>query len=304
MRTRHVIIHICGLAAGVLLAGCEDYPLHDLGYTTQPSSPEPPEQDPGPPVAQHMSELAGVWLGEAEDPFALQSNADLDPPPYRLPSGSSQIWLQIFAPGGDVEATITFGDVEPPAPATNPDLPYPEGASPTVYLADGSPRPPVEGFRYPMYRVLTDRDATVAGVTRGENFEAIGNGALVDGKIDLSFLTSQAFASWCALQTAESCDTSGGYGTDDQGLCYTDASPEPVDCGKVTLCASQVCACEPDYPDYPCSYSLSYPATLVLRRSEEGLVGLFQYGVFVNERGFQQPIGTVHFRRVEPNAAP
>jgi hypothetical protein len=36
---------------------------------------------------------------------------------------------------------------------------------------------------------------------------------------------------------------------------------------------------------------------LTLRLSEEGLVGLFDGTDFVNQRGFRQPLGTVHFRR-------
>jgi len=305
MRTRHAIFHACGLSAALLLAACEDYPLHDLGYTTQPSSPAPPEPDPGPPVAQHISELSGVWLGEAEDPFALSSSAELNPPPYRLPSGSTHIWLRIEEPNGERDATITFGDAEPPAPATDPDVGYPQGAPESLFVDDGSLRPPVEGFPYRMSRGLAFRDAELAGLGPREvdaiSFQDFEDGELVDGKLELSYLPTEVYESWCSLQTSESCVTDGGYSSDDEGRCYMGANPAPVDCAKVGLCASQVCTCE---PGSQCSHSYNPLTSIVVRRSEDGLVGLFEGAVFINERGFQQPLGTVHFRRFEPIATP
>ena len=99
------------VATGLLLAACDEYPLHDLGYTgTEPSSSVPSEPDPGPPVAALQSEFAGVWVGEAEDPFALRSDAERDPPIYRLPSGSSHIWLRISVEDQITTGTLTFGD--------------------------------------------------------------------------------------------------------------------------------------------------------------------------------------------------
>jgi len=50
----------------------------------------------------------------------------------------------------------------------------------------------------------------------------------------------------------------------------------------------------------PWIHSLDRPSTLLVRFSaEDELVGLFDGAVFVNERGLQQPLGTVHFRREE-----
>ena len=305
MRTRHLIVHTCGLSVSLLLAACEEYPLHDLGYATQPSTPITPELDPGPPVAQHMSELAGVWLGEAEDPFALSSSAELNPPPYRLPSGSSHIWLRIHEPNGDVEATITFGDAEPPAPATDPNAGYPQQGGLETVFADATVPPPIEGFPYRMYRVYAPRDAEAAGAGPGEEditpYLDLIDGKLIDGKLDLSYTPTEVFGSWCALQTSESCITDGSYAIDSDGRCFMGADSEPADCGRVMLCASEVCTCE---PGFQCSYSINHSTSIVVRRSEEGLVGLFQGAVFINERGFQPPLGPVHVRRVEPNAAP
>jgi len=299
MRKRHDIFRGSLLAVGVLLPGCDEYPLHDLGYTTEPSTAEPPEEDPGAPIARHISELAGVWLGEAEDPFALASSAALNPPPYHLPSGSSHIWLRI-PPDDETLVTITFGDVDPPAPATNGDIGYPEGAPPVPFAPDASIRPPVEGFPYSMYRVYATRDAEAAGVGVLGAFQALIDGMLIDGKLDLSYIPTEVFGSWCALQTSESCEYTA-WGIDDAGLCYGGNDDGPTDCGKVMLCASEVCSCT---PGYNCSASINRVASLVLRLSEDGLVGLFLDAVFLNARGFQQPLGTVHFRRVEPSELP
>jgi len=57
-----------------------------------------------------------------------------------------------------------------------------------------------------------------------------------------------------------------------------------------------VCECS----DEGCYYSARHSSSLTLRFSDDGLVGLFSNAAFVNERGFQQPLGTVHFRRETP----
>lgn len=44
----------------------------------------------------------------------------------------------------------------------------------------------------------------------------------------------------------------------------------------------------------------NFSSNLTIRFSDDGLVGVFNNAVFVNERGFQQPLGTVRFRRETP----
>lgn len=57
-------------------------------------------------------------------------------------------------------------------------------------------------------------------------------------------------------------------------------------------------------PGSPCSHSIPLPAERIVRLSNDGLVGLFSRAVFLDERGFQQPLGTVHFRRVDASPTP
>ena len=99
------------------------------------------------------------------------------------------------------------------------------------------------------------------------------------------------------LQTAETCDYTS-WGVDDEGNCFGGDGIAPADCQKVSLCTSQVCECA---PGFPCSASSERLSELTIRLSDDGAVGLFSGAVFVNERGFQQPLGTVHFRRAEPS---
>lgn len=66
-----------------------------------------------------------------------------------------------------------------------------------------------------------------------------------------------------------------------------------MDCLKLSQCLSNVCSCA---ESGPCAASYERTSSLTLRLSDEGLVGLFSGAVFWNERGAQQPLGTVHFR--------
>ena len=88
-----------------------------------------------------------------------------------------------------------------------------------------------------------------------------------------------------------------GYFADDDGVCFHGTDTSPTDCQKVAQCEMGTCRCG-EGP--PCIHSLDRPSTLLVRFSaEDELVGLFDGAVFVNERGLQQPLGTVHFRREE-----
>jgi hypothetical protein len=76
--------------------------------------------------------------------------------------------------------------------------------------------------------------------------------------------------------------------------CYGDESV-PVDCNKANLCYQQRCACDASSCWAGASDSPSQ-ASLTLRRTGEGLLGVFDGAVFLNQRGLRAPLGTVRFR--------
>jgi hypothetical protein len=279
------------LLAGVS-AGCENYPLHELGYTSgELSAPEDPAA-PAPPVARLASELAGVWIGTAEDPFALRNNADEAPPAFLFPSGSTRIRLELVTADGAPlpSGTLTFGEGTPPAP-TDASVGYPiePPITTAIVLPDASVRPPADGFAYSVHPNAVSRE--IAG-----DPTFLNEGVTVDGKLDLFYAPTEAFRPWCALQTAETCP-SGGTAMDDDGSCAFPAQIGNVDCLKVAQCGGQVCTCP---NDGPCWASSDPVSVLSVRLADQGLVGLFSSAVFRNERGFQQPLGTVHFRPANP----
>lgn len=297
----HTATQTCVTLALLLAAsGCEEYPLQDLGYTGVAASPvSGAPAEPAPPVPQFASEFAGVWIGEAEDPFA-PSNPDGSPALYRFPSGSSRILLEIDA-SSESFATgfITFGDTAPPPPATDPDVGYP--LDPDFFIEsagakDYSVRPPVDGFAYSFRQILVPSDLDAAGLTWEDEIVFHEEGRVVDGKIEISFHTLDVMQSWCALQTAETCPGDEQISWDDEGGCFMGDEFTPMDCHKMALCASNVCQC---YEDEPCTISVRPGSELTLRFSGSELVGLFNGAVFVNERGFRQPLGAVRFRRAE-----
>lgn len=283
-------------ALGLLAAlACSEAPLHDLGYTSNEltDSNQPPPEPELPPVAEFAREFAGVWIGSAEDPLALQSNADSAPPLYRFPSGSTRIRLELSVGDGELfpSGTITFGDAAPPPLATDPDVGYPIEAD-TVSAdvgADGSVRPPVEGFSYDLTPTIIQRDLAASGI---DEFDVFTQGNAIDGKLELSYLPTQVFASWCALQTEASCPINAQLEHYDDGSCFVGEERTPIDCLKASQCLGEVCQCEGDF----CTFSIQRLSGITIRFSENGLVGLGD-GTFVNERGFQQPLGTLHFER-------
>jgi hypothetical protein len=277
----------CALSLGV---ACGTQPMHDIGVT------EGELTTPQLPVAEFTTDMAGVWIGEAEDPFALGGSA-----PYQFPSGATRILLEIPE---DPDATphLTFGSGTPPAPATDPDIGYPVADPNFVYQgrvsSDDSIRPPTEAFRYELTRTNAPREEAVAGFEGGE----LSSGRLLDGKIDLMYSATQSFSSWCELQTADSCPSGQAVQViydenDSTESCSFGAEETAIDCQKMSLCANQVCTCTGPGEACRSSYQAS---SLTLRLSEDGLIGLFSNAVFLNERGFQQPVGVVRFHRSEP----
>jgi hypothetical protein len=293
----------CSLSALSLLTalGCNESPVNDLGYTSGDlSEPSDETEAPLPPVAQFAREFAGVWIGEADDPLALASNADDSPPLFRFPSGSARVRLALELPDGELFPTgsITFGDAPPPPPATDPDVGYP--IEPDVSLPfptpDSSVRPAVEGFPYQLSATVIERDISAATFDFGD---LIREGYVIDGKLELSYVPAEVFQSWCALQTEATCPAIAPWKYDDAGNCSVGEDDTPMDCLKASQCLSGACQCSGDF----CSSSIERSSMLTIRFSDDGLVALGN-GVFINERGFQQPLGTLRFRRETAQPAP
>jgi hypothetical protein len=288
------------LALVLAALGCSDEPLNDLGYTRGDLSASREEPDPPlPPVAEFARDFAGVWIGAADDPLALASNAAVSPPSFRFPSGSARIRLELAVADGEVfpAGSITFGDAPPPPPATDPDVGYP--IEPDISLpptSDGSVRPAVEGFPYTLYAVANQRDVAASNIDQIDFFR---QGHAIDGKLELSYVPAEVFQSWCALQTEASCPQNEQWSHDDAGNCTVGVDEVPMDCLKATQCLGGACQCFGDF----CSSSIDRGSTLTIRFSEDGLVALGD-GTFVNERGFQQPLGTIHFRPETVQAEP
>jgi hypothetical protein len=292
------------LALGAALGACNESPTHDLGYTAEDLTRN--EEPSLPPVAELSSEFAGTWVGEADDPLALLSGADVSPPAFVFPSGSSRIVLELHTPDrepgevGYVTGTIRFGQGVLP-PATDPDLGYPVDPDFRVAsagLGDTSVLPPFEGFAYSVGSGVGLRELAAIGLDVEDELDFLNEGRVVDGMLGLSYLPAEVFGSWCALQTQDSCPSNEQISWDDETAeCFMGIDFTPMDCQKASQCYSGICSCADD--GSACGHSLESFSELTLRFSDDGLVGLFSGAVFVNERGFAQPLGTVRFRRAE-----
>ncbi|HEX6278184.1 MAG TPA: hypothetical protein VFZ53_34300 [Polyangiaceae bacterium] len=134
---------------------------------------------------------------------------------------------------GGVQGTFTWGEGDPPPPATDPSAPYPPGQSESGVLP-GAPWP---GFPY-----------TIVG------------GAACDSAIQLSVSTREHYDSWCSLQEpidngplGFSCIRLGVSSGFDDDTCWTmDADGERLGeyplwlcglCGGLVVSAS-ACACD------------------------------------------------------------
>jgi hypothetical protein len=295
MRQPHLIVRLstpaytrragCALLAAscsalLTLAACQEAPVHDLGFRDSELVLESPAPRP-----EFLSAFDGVWVGEAEDPFAAEQT-------YRFPSGASQIVLDL-ASGSS--SKIIFGSGPSLAPATDPDHGYPldpDFSMDSPGATDRSIPPPAEGFAYGVSVVGALRDLELSGFpTRGPAFDPE---RLLDGRVEYNFGPNQVFASWCALQTPESYPAgqlvTWSNGRDD---CVVGPDQIPMDCQKASLARRQVCTCDV----LGCRWSAERIATLTVGFDGDGLVGIFSGAVFVNERGYQQPLGVVRFQR-------
>ncbi len=84
----------------------------------------------------------------------------------------------------------------------------------------------------------------------------------------------------------------------EDGACFYGPELTPGDCQKASLVYRGVCVCF-DEAEPRCDYNPQFAAQLTLRLTETGLIGILSRAQFYNERGFQQPLGVLRFRRAE-----
>ncbi len=141
---------------------------------------------------------------------------------YHCVSGSDALTLSFaVGPDGVVAGTLTLGAGSPPPPAMDPNVGYPPGVQSTL------PNYVLEGFPY-----------------------TIARGTLTGSRLQFAIWTREVWAGWCALQVpiphTGSCFAGGSYQENADGTCdlvAPDGQRSQVDCGKLNICASDVCTC-------------------------------------------------------------
>jgi hypothetical protein len=278
---------------------------------------------PDAPFVTDIESFQGRWVGVAEDPLALGAGVEGTSDPYRFPSGSNQIVLELSYTDSIFGGTLTFGEGSIPAPPTDPDVGYPEGVSYAELLRypvteplqfdgdlafDRGVLPPHEGFPYELIRPDASPDAPAA-----------------DGLLRMTYVTTRVLQDWCALQTPY--ETPQGTFSCNEGVALADlenggcrmiehwAFPTcdattgeceplepiveigPVDCDRAFLCGDEAerCKCTEDG-----CWAGSVLAEITLRASGDELIGLISNATFLNERHARAPLGRIVFHRSEP----
>ncbi len=229
MKNTRLLSRLLFLCAAVPLVACSSDKSVNIGNTT--------------PIGSRLSDYAASWDGYAEA-YTF------------MPDGTDRVRLTIASDG---HGTLQIGNLSLLAPATDPNVGYPAGASVPVDLAFRVPAMQ-EGFLYPIYsaQVQTDR-------------------------IQVGIKSHDYYSSWCGLQTPfayvpqpldPDAGVSGGYvlvladggmgGADtvylpcpfqsagastSETMCYgklNSSDQIPVDCLKLYLCQAEVCACTAD----------------------------------------------------------
>lgn len=307
--------------SSAVLVSCQTQPDRDLGDSFDARSLDlaPPTE----PFGVSPLEFAGRWVGVAEDPLAFGGAREA----YTFPSGSTEFLLELLEPAelrtGSLQGTLVFGSGGPPPPV-DPERGFPtdvdyidlsyferNGLNATNYEG---PLPPYEGHAYEVREILwrtffhTDDD---------------GNPILADGILPLEFDTGELLAPWCELQrplpatgTELSCVKGNSSVASDDNECFTSFSdltlereaeiaamgvsllPEQVDCSKLFLCRTQVCACTETGCAFDRQGRRRWRGELHLRRDGDSLTGVFTNLVVLNERQMPVQLGTVRFTRI------
>lgn len=288
------------LVGTMIALACNLTPDRQLGDLGDPLEP-PRDVD----VPEKVADFAGTWVGYAEDVLGSPSGAPAHA--YAFPSGSTQIRLEISsdAPGPPSfrVGTLTFGDGVAPAPASDPSVGYP--ADPSYRFGDpggddGGTLPPFEGFPYniQLYSMnSTDLRLWLLEHHEESSLSDLNSGeSLVDNGLFVSWNTDELYGSWCALLTPDDCDFPAGIGADVEGReCRQLDRDEPIDCLKAALCLAKRCV-----ELQPIEQRSMRMASLRLRMTADGLVGVFERAAFVNERGYRTQLGAVRFERAAP----
>lgn len=290
------------------------------------------DDEPSEPFYVSDAGFLGRWLGQASEPLAFGVEYDEDAPIYAFPSGSTRIELLLaartVASGRAVlDGTLTFGDGDPPSPATDAKSGYPVGFDYDEFLSYGTGRsgaartyqgmlPPLEGVHY-----VLDTNFAEAGVR--------------DGVLEVSYDPASFLDPWCALQPPHPHDDGtfnvlpyapggievmadgtnrpcSGFGPNDLSGCPEDMDLLPRDeyvatyraCSKPGAALYQM-SCDRMYLSRFCSCTadgcrLAEPperARLLLRARGDALIGAFSNARFLNARGLPGPIGEVRFTR-------
>lgn len=308
-----------GILAGLSLCACEvygDLPIRDLGDTREPlnSADVTLESPPAstPIASDNISDFIGNWVGTAEDPFGVPDQAGRLSL-YHFPSGSTQVRLEV-SDDENWPIKLRFGAGGPVPPATDPNAGYPDDEAYQEYLRlSAGSLAPFEGFDYngrqSGYAWNRQKDDPASGGRRG------ALGGVFNDQLNVSFSTDTIIDSWCALQTANSCDTRPFYSTwsetDDRSCwydseeqracgrespenwaeCYANAEPStPVDCNVAGLCNR--CACRS--LDADCG-NVPIAGLALQRTADGGLVGVFNDLLVFSSSDFVTRLGTVRF---------
>jgi hypothetical protein len=214
-------------SAALVLAACDND--HSLGSIDN----QPPEADaglggadasavtpaPNAPDARVLGTLGPVesWTGYLEN--------------YQLVIGSDSVRLSFaYDSAGQVAGTVIFGEGTPPAPATDPSVGYPPGAS--GFDFGNMLTAPLVGFPY-----------------------SIREGSYTSNRLRFAVDFVELWADWCALQPPQTngsptCGPNGFTqasrigGTDGQPcietITTTDGKKEQYECGKFDLCVGNL----------------------------------------------------------------
>jgi hypothetical protein len=306
--------------------GCAASNSHEMGSTHEGEAPPRPFFTAG-------EGFAGRWLGQAREPLAYGVSGDQVAPAYVFPSGSSRILLEIEEEPDSTDSaglggTVTFGAGKPPPAPTNPSIGYPEGFDFMSYLSYAEPTneienydegmPPLEGYDYELESSSFD-DGVPDGVLR-LRYETW---SFLDPWCEMQIPHEQPDGSYGALPFAagetetpvadgknRSC---AAFGADDLSACPDNLNELPneeyvrtyrrcwqrgpvvyrMSCDRMFL--TRFCSCS----DAACGVAPAPASSLMLRKADNSLVGVFDDATFLNARGLTTPIGEVRFRRID-----
>lgn len=268
---------LTALALASLASGCAvDAGSEQLGYTDGPLTATPPIEPDVRPL-----DFFGRWRGTATD-LLEPPGPDGDTAPYRFPSGSSDITLELFQEFGDfgaISGRLVFGSA--PAPeATDPLSSYPPGTR----IEDYDPAPAaLEGASYKLGFMPLNSEIAPEALNPDGSFNSGIDVSLAhaDGILRMTYLTSDMYSDWCALQTplpnlalgpySFNCLGAKGVSRASDGKCYTynddetdaypigsflpgevpgQVIPDPareVDCARAYQCMEQCSCTDPNF---------------------------------------------------------